>query len=224
MSNNPDNKSISLKTIMLVVCPLLLLLLFIGFIWLNGYRFSKNEPDQSPEISVNIHTMESSFQHIASLATEEYNFTNVGVLDEAKRKLFFISLPFTDKKSLMVYSGIVKAGVKDLTKISIDQPDDIHKIITVNCPKVEIFEDPVIYPESIEIYNVKDSVFAHFTPDDLTEFEVSEQDTARQIAIDNGLLTKAEKQTKELLEFQGKALLSNTVYKDYIVTVNFVED
>lgn len=196
-----------------------------GFIWLNGYRFNQHSNvDSTPQINVDIHTMESTFQEISELATEEYNFTNVGVLDEDKQKLFFISLPFTDKKSLMVYSGVVKAGIKDFSKISIDQPDDIRKTITINCPNVEIFDDPVIYPESIEIYNVKDSVFAHFTPDDITKFEASEQDTARQIAIDNGLLTKAKKHVEELLKLQGKSYLANTRYQDYHVTVNFPEE
>ena len=219
MSNNPDTKKIPYKTIFIVI----VVLAFSFFIWLNGYNFSRhNNADQTPQVNIDIHTMESTFQEISELATEEYNFTNVGVLDEAKQKLFFISLPFTAKKSLMVYSGVVKAGVKDFSKISIDQPDDIHKTITINCPNVEIFDDPVIYPESIEIY--KDSVFAHFTPDDITEFEASEQDTARQIAIDNGLLTKAAKHLKELLELQAKSRLSNTVYKDYQVTVKFPEE
>ena len=221
MTNNPDAKTIPYKTIFKFIVAFAL----IGFIWLNGYRFNQHSnADQTPQVNIDIHTMESTFQEISELATEEYNFTNVGVLDEAKQKLFFISLPFTAKKSLMVYSGVVKAGVKDFSKISIDQPDDIHKTITINCPNVEIFDDPVIYPESIEIYNVKDSVFAHFTPDDITEFEASEQDTARQIAIDNGLLTKAAKHLKELLELQAKSRLSNTVYKDYQVTVKFPEE
>ena len=221
MSINPDTKKIPYKTIFITI----VILAVVFFIWLNGYNFSRhNNTDQTPQVNIDIHTMESTFQEISELATEEYNFTNVGVLDEAKQKLFFISLPFTDKKSLMVYSGVVKAGVKDFSKISIDQPDGIHKTITINCPNVEIFDDPVIYPESIEIYNVKDSVFAHFTPDDITEFEASEQDTARQIAIDNGLLTKAAKHLKELLELQAKSYLSNTEYKDYQVTVKFPEE
>lgn len=224
MSENDGTQKYLYKKIMSILLPVFLLILFAWFIWMNGYRFSKNKTEEPPETIINIHTMESSFQEAASLATEEYNFTNVGTLDEEKRKLFFISLPFTGKKCLMIYSGVIKAGIKDVSQITVDEPDDVHKIIVINCPRIELFDDPVIYPESIEIYDVQESVFSHFTPDDFADFEVSEQDAARQMAINNGLLTKAKEHARELLTSQGKALLLNTAYKDYIIDVVFEDE
>ena len=60
-------------------------------------------------------TISSSFADIAELATEEYNFTNVGKYTEGGSEILGIDVPFTGGSFLITYSGTVKAGIADVT-------------------------------------------------------------------------------------------------------------
>ena len=177
---------------------------------------------QKQDIIVNIDSMKNSLEDMAALATEEYNFTNVATFTEGKTKVLFISIPFTGKSCLMTYSGVVKAGIKDCSKISVDV-NDSKKQIVITCPAVEIFEDPVIDPASIEIYDYSKSVFAPITVEDFAEFEAEEQGAAREQALNSGLLDKAKKSAHDLLCAQANAIIKGSTYNDYYVYVEFEE-
>jgi len=61
-------------------------------------------------------TISSSFADIAELATEEYNFTNVGKYVEDGSEILGIGVPLTGGSFLITYSGTVKAGIADVAQ------------------------------------------------------------------------------------------------------------
>ena len=158
---------------------------------------------------------------MSSLATEEYNFKNVAIFSKDKAKLLFISIPFTDKSIIMTYEGLVKAGIKDCSQINI-AANDSTKQITITCPNIEVFDDPIIYTDSIKFYDYSNNIFSPITPEDIVDFESSEESVAKQQAIDNGILDKAKDSAYNLLYNQAIAFINGTEYNDYQVYIKFV--
>ena len=81
--------------------------------------FGMGSGDQGAEPVVTVDTtlVKNSFADIGELATESYNFTQVGKYSEEGTKVFGMEVPGTSAHYLITYSGEVKAGVADVSRI-----------------------------------------------------------------------------------------------------------
>lgn len=163
----------------------------------------------------------NSFNEIAEIAVEEYNFTNVGKFTEDNKKLLGVSLPFTDKSFLLTYSGTVKAGIRDLTAVTVDI-NDTDRTVTVSVPEVEVLE-AWLDPSSIEVYDESFSPLNQLEITDITEFQAGEIDKAVETAVANGLLDTATTRAEDLITSHVSTFLANTPSADYTITVTWVE-
>lgn len=196
-----------------------IILIFVAFAAGSFYKVNSGSNNSSDNVTVTT-TVELTFDDIAELATEEYHITNVGQYTSDYLKAFGLNIPFTQKRFMLKYKAVVKAGIKDISGISYYRKDEAQKYVIV-CPDVTVFEEPAIYQDSIEVYDEKDGLFNKVSISDMADFEAGEESKVREIAINDGLIQKAENRAKNLLIEHAKAILSQTEYKDYSVEVVF---
>ena len=166
-------------------------------------------------------TISSSFADIAELATEEYNFTNVGKYTEGGSEILGIDVPFTGGSFLITYSGTVKAGIADVTQAGVDV-NDAARTVTVSLPAVQVLSS-TIDPETVETYDQSFSLVNQLEVSDVTAFLASEEEKAQTVAVDNVLLDKARTRAEALVTSQVKTLLTSAGAADYTVSVTWVE-
>ncbi|WP_316667963.1 DUF4230 domain-containing protein [uncultured Propionibacterium sp.] len=164
-------------------------------------------------------TITNSFEDIAELATEEYNFTNVGKYTKDQLKIGGVSIPFTDSSFLITYSGTVKAGIADISQVSASI-NDATKTVTVKAPAVRAL-DSSIDPASIKTYDQSFDIVNRIKVDDVASFLASEESNAEQIAEDQGLLDKARTQAETLLKTHVKTVTDGTRDESYSVNVSW---
>ncbi len=148
-------------------------------------------------VSISTETIQDGLENMGFLVTQEYYFTQVEKYTKEKKIFNFIN---TSSEFMYSYDGAVFAGV-DFEKITLTK-DDNTKTITVDIPDSEI-QTVSIDKNTFKIYSEKDSLWNPFNLEDynisLYEFEK----TARDKAIDSGILDRAD--------VQAKALVSNFI-------------
>ena len=182
-----------------------------------GYKIVLSPRDG--KITMTSTEIKNSFKEIGQLAVEEYNFTNVGKFSQDNMSAFGISIPFTDKSFLMTYSGVCKAGIKDISEINIEVNQTEKKVI-VDLPNVEVL-DTYIDVNSIEVYDQSFNPINQITVNDVKNFQANETAKAEELAIKNGLLDKAKVRMEEVVKSQVKMLLSNTEQSEYEIIINW---
>ena len=175
------------RTILLVLIIILLAAcLFLGW-QLYSARF-----DDSGTSS---RTTQFGLRSIGELTTQEGYFTNVQTISDT-RKLFGISFPFTGKKYVYSYDGVVKAGV-DFERVSVTV-DEAAKVIAVTLPEPEIFSVSVD-PDSFVSYVDGDNLFNSLKVEDINRAQRAMIEEVRRKAVDNGLLENARSNAELLI-------------------------
>ena len=192
----------------IIVSVLTILVLVLGYKIVLSPRNGK--------ITMTSTEIKNSFKEIGQLAVEEYNFTNVGKFSQDNMSAFGISIPFTDKSFLMTYSGVCKAGIKEIN-IEVNQAE---KKVIVELPNVEVL-DTYIDVNSIEVYDQSFNPINQITVNDVKNFQANETAKAEELAIKNGLLDKAKVRMEEDVKSQVKMLLSNTEQAEYEIIINW---
>ena len=119
----------------------------------------------------------------------------------------------------MTYSGVCKAGIKDISEINIEVNRTEKKVI-VDLPNVEVL-DTYIDVNSIEVYDQSFNPINQITVNDVKNFQANETAKAEELAIKNGLLDKAKVRMEEVVKSQVKMLLSNTEQSEYEIVINW---
>ncbi len=144
-------------------------------------------------VSVSTETIQSGLENMGFLVTQEYYFTQVEKYTKEK-KLF--NLINSSSEFMYSYDGAVFAGV-DFEKITVTK-DDSTKTITVDIPDAEI-HTVSIDKDTFQIYSEKEYLWNPLNLDDynisMDEFE----DTAREKALDSGILERADEQARLLV-------------------------
>lgn len=144
-------------------------------------------------VSVSAETVREGLANMGVLITQEYFFTQVETY--TKEKTIFKVIPLASG-FMYSYDGTVLAGV-DFANIKIAMDED-RKILTVEMPGSEI-QAVTIDKDTFKVYSEKDSLWNPIKLEDynisLAEFE----DTAKQKALDNGILEKSDEQAENLV-------------------------
>ena len=163
-----------------------------------------------PVVTVDTTLVKNSFADIGELATESYNFTQVGKYSEEGTKVFGMEVPGTGAHYLITYSGEVKAGVADVSQIQVEV-DEAGHVVTVNVPAVEVLSAS-IDPASVETYDQSFSVVNQIEVGEVTTF-LAERETAADEAISKGLLDKAQGRLEDIVKKQANAVLGEQAAK-----------
>ena len=164
-----------------------------------------------PVVTVDTTLVKNSFADIGELATESYNFTQVGKYSEEGTKVFGMEVPGTGSHYLITYSGEVKAGVADVSQIQVEV-DEAGHVITVTVPAVEVLSTS-IDPASVETYDQSFSIVNQIEVGDVTTFLADREGAAAQEAVSKGLLDKAQERVEDIVKKQVNAVLGEQASK-----------
>ena len=160
-----------------------------------------------------------SFEQIAELALEEYNYRSVAVYESEKVK-FLVSIPFTSKRFIFVYDGQVQAGVRDMSEIKINRNDRQEKFV-LETPGVEILSS-TIDTSSIDVYDQSYNPLRQHGIEDVAGVLSEETFKARSEAIQGGILERAQGQLEEQLVIHVKSVIENSELEDYAIEIERV--
>ena len=151
---------------------------------------STQDQGAEPVVTVDTTLVKNSFADIGELATESYNFTQVGKYSEEGTKVFGMEVPGTGAQYLITYSGEVKAGVADVSQIQVEV-DEAGHVVTVTVPAVEVLSAS-IDPASVETYDQSFSIVNQIEVGEVTTFLAERETAAADEAVSKGLLDKAQ--------------------------------
>ena len=135
-------------------------------------------------------TVQNQLQQISQLATVRYSYTNMGQFENSN-EFYGIKLPFTTKRFIVAYDGVILAGV-DLTGAQVTVTD---QKVTVSLPAPQILSHEVD-PDSLEVFDETTSIFNPLTIEDYNGFQADQRGVMEEKAIQSGLLTQAGDQAK----------------------------
>ena len=147
------------------------------------------------EKEVSAETISDGLRDMGVLITEEYYFTEVVSFSSIK-KLWNIDLGITESSYLASYDGVVTAGI-DLSKAAVEK-DDESLCVKVKLPHAEI-RNVDIDPESFVLYSEKAGLGNRLSAADFNSSLVELENTARDKALDRGLLGRADENAKTLV-------------------------
>ena len=171
---------------------------------------SAQDQGAEPVVTVDTTLVKNSFADIGELATESYNFTQVGKYSEEGTKVFGMEVPGTGAHYLITYSGEVKAGVADVSQIQVEV-DEAGHVVTVTVPAVEVLSAS-IDPASVETYDQSFSVVNQIEVGEVTTF-LAEREAAADESISKGLLDKAQGRVEDIVKKQVNAVLGEQAAK-----------
>lgn len=170
--------------------------LIIAIILIGGSIYVKNNFVPKEETLISSETVESSLKEAKELTTLKYHYKNIASFENSQEFQGF-KLPFTTKRFLYTYAGVIHAGV-DLDKAKVDVNNE-DKTVSVTLPKSKILSHD-IDEKSVMFYDEKNSIFNPLELEDYSNFRKEEEAKVEKEAVDKGLLTEADEQSKKAVE------------------------
>ncbi len=171
---------------------ILSIVIVVLFIFASGFKvgkiFSYNKKEDL--ILLNSNMIKERIEGVSELATVKYYYSQVETLDE-DNKFNNLSIPFTNKKLIIQYDGVILAGI-DLSKISEDdiKVDDKDKKINISIPRAMIMSNTI---EDTKTLLERDTIFNNLNSKDWEKLREVERQHAEKTAIDRGILEGANK-------------------------------
>ncbi|PAT12443.1 DUF4230 domain-containing protein [Corynebacterium hadale] len=161
----------------------------------------------------------ATFNDIAELSTEEYVYSRVGSFDKEGFAIAGHAVPFTGRNFLVTYDGTVKAGIRNAELIEV-HVDDTERTLTITTPHTEVLTSHVAQ-ESITVYAQSMNPFNQIRVEDLSTFTVEQERNAEKLAVEQGLLERADSRLEDLLRSHSEALTEGTAMADYAIDVKW---
>ena len=145
--------------------------------------------------------LEFGFKDVGQLVTQEW-YGRILEDSSKDRKLFNkFSVPFTESRIIFSLDIEVTAGL-DFTKIEWEQKDE--NTIKIKLPKAEIYKYYQV-PNTFNSYLDDESWFTNIDSQERHGLEDAVVEKGKQTALDAGLLEKADKNAKVIIEQMVKA-------------------
>lgn len=188
-----------------------IILLFVVVIGLfstffAGKKSMKNEME--PEITSTL--IFNKLINVRELTTLKYYYTNMGQF-ENQNTFYGYKVPFTSKKFIVSYDGVIHAGV-DLEKMDVKLKG---KSIEIKIPAAKILSHE-IYEDSLKVFDERESIFNRIDIEDYNNFSKDQKKEVEAKAIKRGLLKEADQEAKNAIE---ETLLGDTILSDYKIKV-----
>lgn len=172
---------------------------------------------ESGKETITTTTIKNSFESIAELSVEEYNFTKVGKFSEENKQLLGIGVPLTGKNFLITYDGTVKAGLQDISEVNVEI-NDLTQMITVDVPSSVVLSSH-IEPDSIQQYDQSNNPLNQLEVGEVSGFLAAEEDNAEKDAAASGLIERADDRVKGIFKEHVKALAEGSNLEGYRVDI-----
>ncbi len=161
--------------------------------FVGGIVFINHARDTEPKAVMTSTQLSSQLEDIGELATVKYLYTNMGKFEESNEFKGF-KIPFTTKRFIVTYDGIIKAGI-DTTDMTIDVKDNI---ITVSLPPSRILSHQVDN-DSLQVFDETNNIFNQIKIEDYSDFCAEQETAMEQKAIASGLLDEADEKAKSVI-------------------------
>lgn len=158
---------------------------------------------------ISAQVISDGLRELGKLVTEEYYFTDVLSYSSALKFLGTFNVPLTTSSFLVSYDGVVTAGV-DFEKIEVTK-DEGSKTITVKLPAPEIMNVD-IDPESFVLHAEKTGLGNPISVSDFNQTIAELESSAREKAMDKGLLTRAGENAEKVISHFVDSLLEPGAY------------
>lgn len=187
---------------------ILLFLVVIGLFstFFAGKKSMKNEME--PEITSTL--IFNKLINVRELTSLKYYYTNMGQF-ENQNTFYGYKVPFTSKKFIVSYDGVIHAGV-DLEKMEVKLKD---KSIEIKIPASKILSHE-IYEDSLKVFDERESIFNKIDIEDYNNFSKDQKKEVEDKAIKRGLLKEADEEAKKAIE---ETLIGDTILKEYKIKV-----
>lgn len=159
--------------------------------------------------------IEEQLGAISELVTQKYIYTRAARETSNKTWMWDWTMPFSDTSLLVMYDGEVKAGI-NFSAVKVDVNED-ERTITVTLPPSTIVNNN-IPQESIEVLEVKESLFNEITFSDYNDFIASQKPAAEEKAIEMGLLADADREAQTIVKAFLNLIPGVSDYKLIVVT------
>lgn len=184
-------KGVAVKIVSLII----IIVILCGGGFLLYRNFANNLSDTiKHETANNVEIVREKLQETAELNTGSYLCTDVLTRADS-RKFKDWKIPFTEKSFIVSYDGVVKAGIKDLTKAKITESKNT---IIVRLPEVEITETS-IDNDSFEKLDESNNIFNPISIEDLNEAQKELKEKMVDRAIEKGVLDIAESNAETII-------------------------
>ncbi len=184
-------KGVAVKIVSLII----IIVILCGGGFLLYRNFANNLSDTiKHETANNVEIVREKLQETAELNTGSYLCTDVLTRADS-RKFKDWKIPFTEKSFIVSYDGVVKAGIKDLTKAKITESGNT---IIVRLPEVEITETS-IDNDSFEKLDESNNIFNPISIEDLNEAQKELKEKMVDRAIEKGVLDIAESNAETII-------------------------
>lgn len=142
--------------------------------------------------------IESQISEISELATIEYRYTNVGVLDEKKQFSFWNQkIPFTGKCAVIVMDGTIKAGI-DFSKVKVST-NNVKKTVTVAVPASTVLSNE-LDEGSMTVVTDEQSIFNKLTQEDHNNLRKQIKEKAQDNVEKSNALSLADERAQLLIK------------------------
>ena len=187
------------------------LFLLLAALLVTGFYLIKNNR------TITSRTVEFGLRNIGELATQAGYFTNVQTISDS-RELFGIIIPFTQKRYVYSYDGVVKAGV-NFEQVGVTS-DPESKTVTVTIPHAKILSIEVD-ENSLQVYDESKNIFNTLKIQDHNQAMQAMKAEITEKATTNGILKNAEANAEVLIT----GFLSGSFPADeYRIEFNWVEE
>ena len=194
-------KKINKKIILLLLVVIALISTFFA-----GKKSMKNEME--PEITSTL--IFNKLINVRELTSLKYYYTNMGQF-ENQNTFYGYKVPFTSKKFIVSYDGVIHAGV-DLEKMDVKLKG---KRIEIKIPASKILSHE-IYEDSLKVFDERESIFNRIDIEDYNNFSKDQKKEVEDKAIKRGLLKEADQEAKKAIE---ETLIGDTILKEYKIKV-----
>lgn len=190
----------------LIKTIIILILLLASFLLGARYFSSKNEPKIDNKL------IQNRIESAKELTSLKYSYTNMGQFENSN-KFYGYNIPFTQKKFIVSYDGVISCGV-DLDKMQVKVNG---KNIDIQLPKSKILSHE-IYEDSLKIFDQKTSIFNPIKVEDYNDFAKKQKKSVEEKAIERGILTQADKKCKKAIK---DIINIDNSLKDYTINIQF---
>lgn len=148
-------KSFLLPAVLIII--IVALLLAVGYL-LGGRQLGLPFPESIDRSQISAHTVVKEALPIGEYASLAYHYTSV-VKDINSKDLNGWTIPFTTRKYLFTYDGVMKLGI-DGTKVRVEEvPDPLNNpVIRIILPPIQILSHE-INDDSIEVFEQSQTIF-----------------------------------------------------------------
>lgn len=182
-------KGVAVKILSIIVIAALL----CGGGYLLYNHFVK-VPEIEHETVNNVEMIKEKLETTAELNTGSYLCTDVLMRSDSK-KINDWEIPLTEKSFIISYDGIVKAGIKDLTRAQVTEDGNT---IIVKLPEVEI-TGAEIDNDSFEKLDESNNIFNPISVEDLNDAQKELREKMIDRAIEKGVLDIAKSNAETVI-------------------------